>query len=437
MKKWLFPALAALLLTMAVGCDQLDDLTIPEDLLPDTVDELTVVTTPETDESLNHPSVPDTTTETQPETQPEPETEVLSAEDASAFLSALLLDSGLNIFSPIEINMTGELKLTTQMYGFAGTTSIPLSAYYGYDAEGDLGLALAVPMVGTSFCTIADNRLYLYDGAESAVVCDLDEASMAEVLEVLRQQVCTAFPTVKPSDLPLPGELPFDMVIPGDWMTRLPDGWFERLPEEWLRNLPIGRSASPAAPVPPPTWNPDLPWSNNTDFKLFLSSALAGMPMDCVFRSIEAYRLAESGTTELILSGLSEQFISNLEAMQQLFEAVQDGKCQEQATKIRGIIALLKEQAEDMLTVRITVDTEGRVRTGSIELRLDTTSYPALTSNLPALVEFSLTSEMTQTDIDITAPADTHAYTEVELKDLLPALTPDAVPESAAKEQAD
>ena len=41
MKKWLFPALLVALLMAAVGCDKTPP---PDQSLPDTVDELTVVT---------------------------------------------------------------------------------------------------------------------------------------------------------------------------------------------------------------------------------------------------------------------------------------------------------------------------------------------------------------------------------------------------------
>ena len=76
MKKWLFPALLVALLMAAVGCDKTQP---PDQSLPDTVDELTVVTTAEETETPTEP-VTEPADETEPVTEPVTETESAPAD---------------------------------------------------------------------------------------------------------------------------------------------------------------------------------------------------------------------------------------------------------------------------------------------------------------------------------------------------------------------
>ena len=184
MKKWLFPALLVGLLLTAVGCDKDQPPDLP---LPDTVDELTVITTAEETETPTEPATepadetePVTETESAPadtETPPA-ETELLSPEDAAALLEQILLRAPERGDGPIEMNMTSEVELTAHMFGFSGTTSVPLSGYYAIDGDQDMMIAYAVPMEGTGVCIVANGMIYLHDGADTALKASLDDASV-------------------------------------------------------------------------------------------------------------------------------------------------------------------------------------------------------------------------------------------------------------------
>ena len=58
--------------------------------------------------------------------------------DRAALLEQILLRAPEREDGPIEMNMTSEVELTAHMFGFSGTTSVPLSGYYAIDGDQDI-----------------------------------------------------------------------------------------------------------------------------------------------------------------------------------------------------------------------------------------------------------------------------------------------------------
>ncbi len=399
MKKWLFPALSALLLLTAVGCDKTQP---PDHPLPDTVDELTVVTTAEETETPTEPptepvtepvsepaSEPTSEPVTEPETAPAEtettpaETEILSPEDAAALLDRIILSTDDREEGPIEVNMTSEVELTAHMFGFSGTTTIPLSSYYAIDGDKDMMIAYAVPMEGTGVCIVANGMLYLHDGAEAALKASLDDASVDEVrailLERLKKQMGSGLPSIT---LPQPK-----------------DSLFE-------------------SPLPVPAM----------EFSLteLLGKAFASVPLEDAFIRVEAVRDPAAGVTTLTLSGISDAVLGALEKI--LTALPEEDSDSSDATKENGydketamaLVALLREQADTAMTLTLTVNDACETTEVSIVTALDLTSLPKLTANMPVEVKISTAVSINRDNITIEEPEDADRYEEVPLSALLP-----------------
>ncbi len=401
MKKWLFPALLAALLLVAVGCDQNDE---PAPDLPETVDGLTVVTTAEETEAPAEPATEAPTEaateeETVPETgAPAPETEILSEEEAAALLDEIILHMNDGEKEPVEVTITSEVGITAHMFGFTGTTTIPLSGYYAIDGEKDMMIAYGVPMEGTGVCIVANGMLYLHDGADKAYKASLDDASLDEVRRILTRRL----------------------------MKQLGSG----LPD---------MSLSPTKSDTPEADRPALP---SVDFSLsdLLGRAIASVPLEDAFLSVEACRDTESGEITLILSGISEDVLNAMEGILNILpedktsEANVDAKESKPSfdrETSKALVALLREQAGTAVTLTLILNTDCAITEMISATALDLTSIPQLTANMP--LELKVVTEITinHEGMDITEPEDKDHYTEAELKDLL---MPDEELEEGAKE---
>ena len=388
MKKWLFPALLAALLLVAVGCDQNDE---PAPDLPETVDGLTVVTTAEETEAPAEPATEapteaETEEETVPETEaPAHETELLSEEEAAALLDEVMLHMNSGVEGPIEVNISSEVGITAHMFGFAGTTTIPLSGYYGIDGDKDMMIACSVPMEGTGVCVVANGMLYLHDGAEKACKASLDDASLDEVREILVKRLMKQMgPGLPEMDLP-----------------RAKSG--------------VAKTALPTLP------SVDLGLSD------LLGQAIASVPLEDAFLSVDAYRDTSSGEVTLVLSGISEEV---LDAMEMILNAMPEEETAEADTEAskppfdreiaKALVSLLREQAETAVTLAIKLDADHAVTEMISTTALDLTSMPQLTANMPVELKVVTQIAINREGIDITEPEDKDLYTEVELKDLLP-----------------
>lgn len=390
MKKWLFPALLVALLMAAVGCDKTPP---PDQSLPDTVDELTVVTTAEETETPTEP-VTEPADETEPMTEPvtetesapadtetpPAETEVLSPEDAAALLEQILLRSSEREESPIEVNMTSEVELTAHMFGFSGTTTIPLSGYYAIDGDKDMMIAYAVPMEGTGVCIVANGMIYLHDGADTALKASLDDASVDEVkailLERLKKQMGTGLPSIT---LPQPKDSIVDM-----------------------------DDAVPAM-----------------EFSLteLLGKAFAAVPLEEAFRQVEAARDPATGVATLTLSGISEPVLNILEGLLTTLPE-EDGDTAEDEGYDKevalALVALLREQADTAITLTLTADSSLDVTESVVVTALDLTSLPQLTANMPVEIKITTDIKLNRESISIEEPEDADRYEEVPLSELLP-----------------
>lgn len=388
MKKWLFPALLAVLLLATVGCDQ-NDKSTPE--LPETVDGLTVVTTTEETEAPTEPvtEVPteaETEAETVPETEaPAPETEILSEEEAAALLDEVILHMNSRGEGPIEVNISSEVGITAHMFGFAGTTTIPLSGYYGIDGDRDMMIACSVPMEGTGICVVANGMLYLHDGADKAYKASLDDASLDEVREILVKRL----------------------------MKQMGPG----LPE---MDLPQAKSGVAKTALP------TLP---SVDFGLsdLLGQAIASVPLEDAFLSVEAYRDTVSGEVTLVLSGISEEVLDAMETILNAMPEEETAGTKTEASKptfdsetAKALVSLLRQQAETAVTLALKLDADCAVTEMVSTTALDLTSMPRLTANMPVELKVVTEIAINREGIDITEPEDKDLYTEVELKDLLP-----------------
>lgn len=392
MKKWLFPALLAALLLVAVGCDQ-DDEPAPD--LPETVDGLTVVTTAEETEAPAEPATEapteaETEEETVPETEaPAPETEILSEEEAAALLDEVMLHMADSEEGPIAVDITSEIGITAHMFGFSGTTTIPLSGRYALDGDGDIMVAYAVPMEGTGVCIVAGGTLYLHDGVDKAYRAPLDDASLDEVRKLLTERLMEQLGAGVP-DVSLPHtEI-------GDPKTELPA----------LPSVDLGLS--------------DL-------LGRAIGQAIASVPLEDAFLSVEAYRDTSSGEVTLTLSGISEEV---LDAMEMILNAMPEEETAEADTEAskptfdreiaKALVSLLREQAETTVTLAIKLDADHAVTEMVTATALDLTSLPQLTANMPAELKVVTEIAIDREGIDVTEPEDKSLYTEVELKDLLP-----------------
>lgn len=384
MKKWLFPALLAALLLTAVGCDRTET---PAPDLPDTVDELTVVTTEE--ETQATATEPETAP---PETEAPPaETEALSPEEASALLDEIVLRAAERGEGPVEVNMTSEVELTAYMFGFSGTTTIPLSGYYAIDGDRDIMVAYAVPMEGTGVCIVANGMLYLHDGADTALKASLDEASLDEVkailLERLKKQMGAGLPSL---------------------------------------SLPEAKTGLFDTELSVPVVEFDLT-------ELF-GSALAAVPLEDAFQSVSAFRDAETGTVTLTLSGISESVLDTLEG---ILTALPEGETDpseengyDKETAL-ALASLLREQAATAVTVTLTVNDAYDVTETSVITTLDLTSLPQLTANMPVEMKVTTTIAINRENVAVEEPENADLYEEVPLTELLP---PEETEEETAEE---
>lgn len=386
MKKWLFPALLAALLLAAVGCDKTQ---LPDMELPDTVDELTVITTAEETETPTEPATepadetePVTETESAPadtETSPA-ETELLSPEDAAALLEQILLRAPERGDGPIEMNMTSEVELTAHMFGFSGTTSVPLSGYYAIDGDQDMMIAYAVPMEGTGVCIVANGMIYLHDGADTALKASLDDASVDEVrailLERLKKQMGTGLPSIT---LPQPKDAITD----------------------------------PDVPVPAIEFN----------LTELLGKAFAAVPLEEAFRRVEATRDPLTGVATLTLSGISEPVLNVLEGLLTALPEEDGGTAKDKGydKKIaRALVSLLREQADTAITLTLTADSSLAITQSTAVTALDLTSLPQLTANMPVEIRITTDVKLNRENISIQEPEDADRYEEVPLYELLP-----------------
>ena len=386
MKKWLFPALLVGLLLIAVGCDKDQPPDLP---LPDTVDELTVITTAEETETPTEPATepadetePVTETESAPadtETPPA-ETELLSPEDAAALLEQILLRAPERGDDPIEMNMTSEVELTAHMFGFSGTTSVPLSGYYAIDGDQDMMIAYAVPMEGTGVCIVANGMIYLHDGADTALKASLDDASVDEVrailLERLKKQMGTGLPSI---------------------------------------TLPQPKDAITDPDVPVPT----------IEFNLteLLGKAFAAVPLEEAFRRVEATRDPLTGVATLTLSGISEPVLNVLEGLLTALPGEDGGTAKDKGydKKIaRALVSLLREQADTAITLTLTADNSLAITQSTAVTALDLTSLPQLTANMPVEIRITTDVKLNRENISIQEPEDADRYEEVPLYELLP-----------------
>jgi hypothetical protein len=411
-----------MLLMAAAGCDQND---IPNLGLPETVDELIVVTTTQAPETTAEPETEAVTEEPDvPEETQALETETLPDEAAQAMLDAILLDAALHAFDPIEMDLAGELRLTTQLYGFSGTTQLPLAGYYGQDRDGDVACGYTVPMVGTGFYTAVDSVLYMNNGKSQSIRCRLDKATAEELRALAQKEILSHMGALLPGDgsAQWPELLPDGWTVPEEWMNSIPEEWFGYLPEAWLENLPADGL---------PSWDADSAVIGNDGFKLMLCSCLAGIPLENAFASVTAVKV-ENGEVMLILSGLSEAFIRSFS------EAVAAMEAQTQPSEIsalKTLCAILSEQADSALEITVTVSTEGEVRHLAIRSELDLTDHPDLTGNIPTQLSLSLSAAISRKDVDILPPEGAEAYTEVTLEELLRADTPADIPVDAPTDE--
>lgn len=380
MKKWLFPALLVGLLLTAVGCDKDQPPDLP---LPDTVDELTVITTAEETETPTEPATepadetePVTETESAPaDTEAPPaETELLSPEDAAALLEQILLCAPEREDGPIEMNMTSEVELTAHMFGFSGTTSVPLSGYYAIDGDQDMMIAYAVPMEGTGVCIVANGMIYLHDGADTALKASLDDASVDEVrailLERLKKQMGTGLPSIT---LPQPKDAITD----------------------------------PDVPVPAIEFN----------LTELLGKAFAAVPLEEAFRRVEATRDPLTGVATLTLSGISEPVLNVLEGLLTALPEEDGGYDKKIA---RALVSLLREQADTAITLTLTADSSLAIIQSTAVTALDLTSLPQLTANMPVELRITTDVKLNRENISIQEPEDADRYEEVPFYELLP-----------------
>lgn len=388
MKKWLFPALLAILLLVAVGCDQNDE---PAPDLPETVDGLTVVTTAEETEAPAEPATEapteaETEEETVPETEaPAPETEILSEEEAAALLDEVMLHMADSEEGPIAVDITSEIGITAHMFGFSGTTTIPLSGRYALDGDGDMMVAYAVPMEGTGVCIAAGGTLYLHDGVDKAYRASLDDASLDEVRKLLAERL----------------------------MEQLGAG----MPDVSLPHTEIGDAK---------TELPALP-SADRGLSDLLGRAITSVPLEDAFLSVDAYRDTSSGEVTLILSGISEEVLDAMEGILHLLPEEETSETAAEETKpsfdreiAKALVSLLREQAETAVTLSLRLDAYCAVTEMVTAAALDLTSLPQLTANMPAELKVVTEIAIDREGIDVTEPEDKSLYTEVELKDLLP-----------------
>ena len=392
MKKWLFLALLAALLWAAVGCDE---SRIPNNELPDTVDELTVITTAEETAAPTEPAtepVTESATDTEPvtesasaETETSPaETEVLSPEDAAALLEQIILRAAEQDEGPIEVNMTSEVELTAHMFGFSGTTTVPLSGYYAIDGDKDMMIAYAVPMEGTGVYIVANGMIYLHDGADTALKASLDDASTSEVkailLDRLKKQMGSGLPSIT-------------LPQPKDSAARLD-------------------AAVPAL-----------------EFSLteLLGKAFAEVPMEEAFRRVTATRDPATGAATVTLSGIAEPVLNILEGLLTTLPEEDGGTAgnsgYDKQTALL-LVDLLREQADTAITLTLTVDGGSEVTESAVVTALDLTSLPQLTANMPVEIKITTVTKLNRESISIEVPEDADRYEEVSLSELLSPETP-------------
>ena len=390
MKKWLFLALLAALLWASVGCDKTQ---IPNIELPDTVDELTVITTAEETAAPTEPAtepVTDPATDTEPVTESESasaetetspaETEVLSPEDAAALLEQIILRAAEQDEGPIEVNMTSEVELTAHMFGFSGTTTVPLSGYYAIDGDMDMMIAYAVPMEGTGVCIVANGMIYLHDGADTALKASLDDASTSEVkailLDRLKKQMGSGLPSIT-------------LPQPKDSVARLD-------------------TAVPAM-----------------EFSLteLLGKAFAAVPMKEAFRRVTATRDPATGAATVTLSGIAEPVLNSLEGLLTTLPEEDGGTAgnpgYDKQTALL-LVDLLREQADTAITLTLTVDGGLEITESAVVTALDLTSLPQLTANMPVEIKITTVTKLNRESISIEVPEDADRYREVPLSQLLP-----------------
>ncbi|MBP3665545.1 MAG: hypothetical protein J6K29_00695 [Clostridia bacterium] len=396
MKKWLFPILLSALLLTATGCDEAD---MPLFELPDTVDGLTVVTS---EDELSTEPVTDSVTESESRTEdvtedvtdvpPSAETETLSAEEAAALLEEILRNHADDAQAPVEIHMTSEAELTAHMFGFSGTTVIPLSGHYAIDSNGELMLSYAIPMEGTGVCIMAGNVLYLHDGTDTALKAPLDGVSIDEVKENLLKQFTDRF----------------IHALPG---VSVPD--VKAVPAE---DLPLT----------------ETDW----DISELLHQAFTAVPTEIAFRHVSAVRSSETGSVTFVLSGISDPVLDTLaEILSALPTEQPECKTNPDFTEetAAALVALLREQADHAVSLTLTADSDSSITEASSTLALDLSTVPELTSHMPVELTFRTNLTFNRAGIDITAPEDADTYREVSLAELLMG---DAESETSASEEA-
>lgn len=398
MKKWFLPPLMTLLLLTAVGCDEAP---LPSPL-PETVDGLTLVTTADATVTPSEPlTEPDTTpAETLPDTQlPEVETETLSPEEASALLDEVLLKAALPQAAPIEVHMTSDIGLTAHMFGFTGTTTIPLSVYYALDEDLDVMIAYAVPMESTGVFILSDGMLYLHDGADIAKKAPVDEASLQEVRDLLLQRLKDRLSVSVPKLLP-------------------PKAPAELLPLE------------PSFPDVLPNVLPDaLP-----DFTELFKKVLTSVPFEDAFSEIHAYRDPATDTYTLVLSGISQPILDALEEFLTLLPSEQElpatqmmpegGHTKLSKDTLQAVVTLLREQSDKAFTLTLTADRDLEVTEVSALISLDLTSLPHLTAHMPVELTVTTRVAVSRDGVVIEAPEDADRYEEIPLSQLLPPVPP-------------
>jgi hypothetical protein len=315
------------------------------------------------------------------ETETSPaETEVLSPEDAAALLEQIILRAAEQDEEPIEVNMTSEVELTAHMFGFSGTTTVPLSGYYAIDGDKDMMIAYAVPMEGTGVCIVANGMIYLHDGADTALKASLDDASTSEVkailLERLKKQMGSGLPSIT-------------LPQPKDSVTRLD-------------------AAVPAM-----------------EFSLteLLGKAFAAVPMEEAFRRVTATRDPATGAATVTLSGIAEPVLNILEGLLTTLPEEDGGTAgnpsYDKQTALL-LVDLLREQADTAITLTLTVDGGSEVTESAVVTALDLTSLPQLTANMPVEIKITTGTKLNRESISIEVPEDADRYQEVPLSQLLP-----------------
>ena len=416
MKKCFLTLLAILMMTVLIGCDELD-AEFPDGLMTDTPAD-----TEETVAESESPAETETPTETEaPETEAPAETEApeteapetepttveLSDEATLALLQTLVAQMGAEADQPMTVTVDGNLAVTAAIKGFTTTATMPVQSFIGRDAEGDVALSYVIPMMGNAAYTLVGRSFYVYDAKTGyAFVCELTDEELEALPDAFLAQLGGQLDGMAAEKWPLI----LAAALPSGWADRIPASWLAFLPEEWTAILP-------------PELVPDGSHTPVTDLDpaVMMQALLNRITPDEIFRSVKATLNTATGETVLTLSGVSDTLLGELDKdIDTMLASVTDAESLAQLQKLKAFNAVLRAQAEQAVSLTLTLDAEGSLASVDIAGALDLSALAAMSEEtMPSALALSMTVLFDRDDVAVDAPANAEAYAPITLNQFI------------------